>query len=131
MGTTERRSKLHAALLLLLTLVTGIVIGVAADRLLLFGQHRLFPKHGVRVMTRHIAERLDRDLDLTPEQRKTIDQILERHRVKIEAAWDDIRPAMHRELDMTQREIEAVLRPEQKPEFRKIARRWQQRHGAR
>lgn len=121
MPSTESKARLRAALLLLLTLATGIVLGVLGDRVVLLHQRRILPSEKAgKIMAGRIATRLDRELKLTPEQRKSVEEILERHRVRIEAAWNNVRPQVRSEIETADREIRAVLNEEQRSKYVKM-----------
>lgn len=121
------RSALVAAILLIATFVTGIIAGIAGDRITLVRQGRILPREGMRVVSSRIAHAMDRELDLTDAQRASIERILAERQRRIEKVWSDIRPQVRAEIDRTNREIEAVLTEEQKPKFRKMTARWEAR----
>lgn len=70
-----------------------------------------------------MAEHLGRELQLTPQQKTQVQQIIERHRAKIDATMSSIRPQVRQELDATNVEIETILTAEQKTKFAKLRMR--------
>ena len=124
MSTSPR---LVAALLIAGALVAGVVLGVAGDRAWMHW-HRNSPRapHLDR-----LVEHLDRTLDLTPQQRESVKQIIDRHRQRIEAISASVRPQMRQEIDSTNAEIEKILTPEQRTKFRDMQQRHINRRGPR
>jgi hypothetical protein len=118
-STTEpRRTKTLAALTIVITFVCGFAVGVFSDHLWLLHMRRpLF--HG-RALAPRIVAHLDRVLDLTPDQRREVARILERHHVRIEAINSGVRPQVRREIELANSEIEKILTPEQRVKFAKL-----------
>src|SRR5438128_1324718 len=71
----------------------------------------------IRIAASRRNERLTHELDLSPQQKTQVQQIIERHRAKIDATMANVRPQIRQELDATNAEIETVLNPEQKKKF--------------
>ena len=104
--------------------IAGLFVGVAGDRFYLFRHGRLFPSHGVGDFAAHrIVDRLDHDLHLTPQQKTQIQQIIDRHRVRIDSLMTGVRPQVRQELDTANGEIEKLLTPEQQEKFKKMRMR--------
>lgn len=128
-GVSRTRTRALAVGVLIASLVCGIVIGAAADRFLLFRQHRLVPRAGSFV-SRHIVDHLDHELSLSAGQRQQIELIVQRRHQRINAIWEHARPQAKAEMEATAAEIEQVLNPVQQDKFRKLhdrarhARRW-------
>lgn len=120
----EKKTRTVAVALLVLTFVVGAIAGVVADRLVLFRQHRLLPTHGVRMVTSRVLNRLDRELDLTPPQRRQIGAILEKRQQAMEKSWTSIQPQVRAELERTDQEIQRTLNPEQRKKFIALRDRW-------
>jgi Spy/CpxP family protein refolding chaperone len=114
--------RLVAALLLLLALLGGIVVGVAVDRTLLL--RGPFGGPGWRMAGgRHspaFRERMARELDLSPEQRVRVDSVIDRSHRDLCAVQDEIRPRLDSVLARTRRELDAVLTPEQRVKAEKL-----------
>jgi Spy/CpxP family protein refolding chaperone len=88
---------------------------------------RLSPRHAVRFASDRMAERLGRELQLTPQQKTQVEQILERHRAKIDAAMSSVRPQVRQELEASNNEIANILTPEQRTEFAALRMRVESR----
>jgi Spy/CpxP family protein refolding chaperone len=108
----------------IIAFVAGILVGVAGDHLLFI--HHLFPRGFV---AGRIVERLDRELHLTPQQKTQVQQILDRHRARIDAITSSVRPQVRQEIDTTNAEIEKILTPEQRAQFAKMRMRMPGRRG--
>jgi Spy/CpxP family protein refolding chaperone len=105
-----------AVAVVVVAFVAGILAGVAGDHLYLIRSGRLFPRHG-RFAADRMTDRLTHELDLSSQQKTQVQQIIERHRAKIDATMANVRPQVRQELDATNAEIETVLNPEQKKKF--------------
>lgn len=118
-----RRShvKWLAALIVVAAFATGVLVGVAGDRVLMVVRHEthLSPAmmHG---LVERIEKRLDRRLDLTPEQSRQVRAILDRHQQNILRVWRVARPQVQLEIESANSEIAAVLTPEQKAKFERM-----------
>lgn len=100
----------------------GVLIGAFATHL--FYVRLLWQPWGsTSERVRMFSERLDGRLDLTREQRREIDHILEDSRREARAIRDDVRPRIEAQLRQTRERIEAVLTPEQREKFERLARR--------
>lgn len=109
-------SRIRVAVLLLLTFLAGAAAGMAGDRL--WGSP---DGHGDRRHREEAAlQRLDDELQLTPEQRSQVETILEHHRQAMKRLWEQIRPQFTARLDSVRTEIEGVLTPEQIEKYRKM-----------
>lgn len=109
--------KSRAVVVVLLSVLLGAILGIAVDRAL--GRGGIRPPDP-RKAGEHFARMLDRRLDLTAEQKKQIETILQRHGEENEAIFRETRPRIHARMEQTDREIEAVLTPEQREKFRKL-----------
>lgn len=112
-----------AVIVVIVAFLAGIFVGVAGDHLYLIHSGRLFPRHGARFAADRMADRLGRELDLTAQQKTQVQQIIEKHRAKIDAAMASVRPQVRQELDATNTEIETILNAEQKAKFAKLRMR--------
>ena len=102
--------------------IAGLFVGIAGDRLYF---HRMFP--GRRdFASRRIVDRLSSELHLSSQQKTEVQQIIDRHRVRIDTV---IRPQMRQELDAMNAEIDKVLTADQRAEFAKMRMRMAGRHG--
>ena len=119
------RSSLLAGALLVVTLVFGVVGGVALDRWLLRpGAHAAGPRTSLpRRMGEQRADpvrlrsefsgQLARALHLTPDQRVRVDSILQRQQSRSRALIRQMAPELRRLADSTRAELRQVLTPEQ------------------
>ncbi|HXG58816.1 MAG TPA: hypothetical protein VNL91_07320 [Thermoanaerobaculia bacterium] len=123
------RAKTTAVLVVIVTFVAGALVGVAADRFYLASRRDRFPSYFARAMTPRIVKHLDRRLDLTPDQRRQVEEVLERHRGRIDAISRATRPQIRREIEAANAEIEKILTPEQRERFAKMKMRIHQRRA--
>ena len=114
-----------AALLIVAALITGIVVGVAGDRAWMHW-HRNAPRPP---RLDRLVEHLDRTLNLTPQQRVSVKQIIDRHGQRIDAISASIRPQVRQEIEAMNAEVEKVLTPEQVTKFRELSSRMHRRRG--
>jgi Spy/CpxP family protein refolding chaperone len=115
-----------ATLLVVVAFIAGLFIGVAGDHLILMHRHEM--RRG-QFGGRQIADRLDRELHLTPQQKTEIQKILDRHRARMDAIMSTVRPQMRQEIEAGNSEIEKLLTPEQRAQFQHLKMRLPQRHG--
>ena len=120
-------TRMAAVVVVVVAFITGILVGVAGDHL--YG--RLFPRHTARFSAGRMADNLGRKLQLSPQQKTQVQQIIERHRAKIDAAMSNVRPQVRQELDATNKEIENILTPEQRTKFAELRMRMGARHRER
>jgi Spy/CpxP family protein refolding chaperone len=114
-----------ATIIVIVAFVSGGVAGILLDHL--HFMHR--GPHPPRMIPRMMVNRLAHSLDLTPEQRVKVEEIIERHHRRISELTDGVRPQVHRELEAANAEIEAVLTPEQREKFAKMKMRLGHREG--
>ena len=82
---------------------------------------------GMRFMADRVLKRLDRELDLSDDQRNQIGKILTARTKRIETLWGNVGPQVRREIDATNTEIERVLNPDQRAKFQKLKMRFHRR----
>src|SRR5262249_18041771 len=117
-GSTRRT----AILLVAVAFVAGALIGFAGGRV--YSIYRLFDRgRGPEFMRERILRHLDRSLNLTPQQRAQIGAIMDRHHKRMQQLTEGIRPQMRQEIDGANREIEAVLTPEQRAKYEEMRMR--------
>ncbi len=121
------RAKWKAILVVVSCFVAGALAGVLVDHLVLMRHHRIFPKHGVKFVSSHVVRTLDRELSLTEDQKARTRAIVDRHHKNIEAKWAIVHPQIRAEIDAADREIAAILRPEQRGKFDKVRAKWRRR----
>ena len=71
--------------------------------------------------------RMERDLDLAPEQREPIDKILKEGQERTKKLMETVEPRRREEFKKTIEEFRAVLRPEQQKRFDDLVKQQQQR----
>lgn len=119
-----------AVVVVLAAFLAGLVGGVAGELVYLIHNHRIIPaRTGSRSMTKHLVDRLDRELKLDPQQRTKIETIVEARRQRIDSIWSSVRPAVMQEIDGTNAEIEKVLNPDQLQKFKAMETRMRNRAG--
>ena len=106
---------------MIVAFIAGLIVGIAGDRFYLFRSHRLFPsRKSADFAAHHIVDRMDRELHFTAEQKAQVQQIIDRHRVRIDALMSGVRPQVRQELDASNAEIEKILTPDQRVQFSKM-----------
>ena len=73
---------------------------------------------------------LDKQLDLSGEQRDQIGKIMKASQERTQPLWSKIKPQMNEELKIVREEIRAVLTPEQRKKFVELLRRNRKADGA-
>ena len=68
-------------------------------------------------MRLEFLRRMERDLDLTKEQRERIDKMLKESQEQTRRIMEPVTPALHAELQRTKEEFRKVLTPEQQARF--------------
>ena len=121
---SSTNAKVLAAFALALTFVVGIIVGFAADHILLMRRGGP-PMHSAEFITR----RLDRRLHFTDQQRTQVTEIVARGQQRIAGVWMGVRPSVDREIQQTNVEIERVLTPEQRAKFADIRMRLMPHRG--
>jgi hypothetical protein len=105
-------------LLLITCFAAGLVAGYASGR-----PHGVRPSRADNPMEPHIfVERLSSDLHLDAPQRDSITAILTRRQRVIDSAWRALEPGVRATIDSAQREIAAVLRPDQRAKYLELFR---------
>lgn len=136
-------ARIVAALVVALALVSGVLLGIASDRLLLLpGGHRhgmmpgsptrflLGPPDGGRKSDKPfepsaewVTDRLAEDLSLTPAQRVRVDSIVTRGMAERREIMAPVKDRLGQLVDSTRTAIEAVLTPEQRATLEKLRQR--------
>jgi Spy/CpxP family protein refolding chaperone len=120
-----------ATVVVVVAFIAGILVGVAGDHFYLIHNGRLTPRRSARLTSSRMADNLSRELQLSPEQKTQVQQIIERHRAKIDATMSTVRPQVRQELDATNNEIATILTPEQRTKFAAMRMRIEQRRRER
>jgi hypothetical protein len=111
-----------AAVVVVLAFIAGLLIGIVGDRIFLFRNRDRLGMRG-RSMTQHIVARLDRELQLTPQQHDEVTRIFEVHRQHIDVINAAVRPQIRREIEEGNAEIEKILTSEQRAKFQEMKMR--------
>jgi hypothetical protein len=108
--------------------IAGLFVGMAGDRFYLFHHGRLFASR--RDFAAHrIVDRLDRQLHLSAQQKTEVQAIVDGHRRRIESLMTGVRPQIRQELDAANAEIDKILTPPQREQFKKFRMHVPQRRG--
>ena len=130
------KSRLVATVVIVLVFLAGMAVGVSLHHALL---DRGWPGFGLAGPPHHgsppemkswMLARLDRHLNLTPEQHTRIDTVLTRREADIRALMSATRPRFDSIATRTRSEIQAVLTPEQQQKFAEITKQMDARRGA-
>lgn len=122
----RRRTAIIAGAVLIATFVAGMLAGVAADRLVIM---RMWRDRMPARAPHFVAERLERRLDLTADQRRQVEEIIQRHHSRMNEVWNSARPAVRAEVDAANAEIEKILTPGQREKFSRFKMRMGPRGG--
>lgn len=112
------RSKVIAAIVVIVAFGAGIVIGVCGDRI--WRDHHPRDHRPPGMIAALILRRLDHELNLTPQQHEAVGQILNARQQRIAALMAVVRPQIRQQIDATNAEIEKVLTPEQRMKFQQM-----------
>ncbi len=113
------KSRGGALLLLIGTFVLG---GLLGGTLTSWGERRSHGQHRDRPRPTYV-ERLGQDLNLTPEQREQIQEVLDRHQPAMDSLWAQMRPAFESERQAIRQEVNTLLTPEQQAKYAAILQR--------
>ena len=114
------KSKALAVALLVATFVLGAGVGGAAWAAL---QDDPGPPMRRDRERPSFAERLERDLRLTPAQRESVDVILDRQQAAMRTIWSEVAPRYDSLRAQIQSDINAVLNEEQRAELQRLEAR--------
>ena len=107
-----------AILLVAVAFVAGALIGFAGGRVYsIFHLLRGSRSGSAEAVRERILHHLDSELKLTPQQHAQIAQIMDRHHKRMQEITDTVRPQMRQEIDAANREIDAVLTPDQRTKY--------------
>jgi Spy/CpxP family protein refolding chaperone len=116
---------------------TGVVTGGLLVRYVDHGRDRRPQRAGAAVhpaqagpagvMRIEFLRRMERELELTPEQRDPIDRILKDGQERMKKLMDTVEPRRREEFKKTIEEFRAVLTPEQHKRFDELVKQQQQR----
>jgi hypothetical protein len=104
-------TKSKIALIIIVTLVIGIVLGAMINRAFL--RHRIQRAFATRNPVGMVSF-IERSIRPTPDQRAKIREILEKHRMKSQEIRDRFMKEMQLEFESLESELDPILTPEQK-----------------
>lgn len=125
---TSRKARLAGLGLLLVTFVTGALVGAAANRVVREASPRVEREDERRRDRRPSTEDFLSQLELTAEQDARIDSILDLRRGQIDRIWKDMRPRMRALGDSARVEIASVLTEEQRAAYEAFLAEQRARH---
>ena len=127
------------ALILAALFLTGLLAGVALDRMVLHHRHGPFAgmgpgpggmrEHPERraELQKRLADRITRDLDLAPDQRTQLEAILPRHAAEFDSLRTEMDTRLRTLLDSSSADVERILTPEQKSKWAALRQRFEDR----
>lgn len=121
------RPSLRLTGLLVAVLVVGGALGFAGGAV--YSSRRPWGWSGHRAVRTAFLDRLQKELDLTPEQRPRVQAVLDRNLDELRRRRAAARLEMQASRDSTQRAIEEILDPAQKERYRKFIARFEARWG--
>ena len=98
-------------------LATIVIFAAGAVTGALLVRHAMHPRQGPGGMRLEFLRRMERDLDLTAEQREKIDKIIKDSQEQTRRIMEPVSPALHAELQRTKEEFRQVLSPAQQARF--------------
>ena len=121
-----KKSSLKPVFLSLLILLSGVIIGAGAT-LLLTNEDKTKPvPPGPEYMSKRTVDRIVRELNLSEEQRKKLDPIVEKHMKEIDEIRNQARPHISEQLKEMNEEIFSILDEHQKVLWEESVRRMQE-----
>ncbi len=98
---------------LVLTLILGMSLGVLLDRNIDFWSHG----HDSESRSRRFMSMLEKELELSSEQKENLTKVLAANREKADAFWSDTRNSYAELRKEFRKQIRSVLNPEQQERF--------------
>ncbi len=124
-------ARVIASIVVVVAFIAGLLVGAVADRIYLFRHGPPREKHAGAFAAARIVDRLDHELKFTPQQKQQVTTIVTAHGKRIDAIWGAVRPQMRQEIDAANKEISAVLTPDQRTKFDKLRMKLGGRGGPR
>lgn len=112
-----------AAVVVVVSLLTGVVVGITVDRRVLLhrGPGPIFmARGGERWRGPIVTGRLEHELGLSPAQSAAVDSVMQHRMAQRDSLMSKTFPVMRALLDSTRTDIERVLTPDQKAKFEKM-----------
>lgn len=126
-STPIQPAKSKPVLFSLLTLLSGIVIGVGGTLIFVGPQEKYAPPPVPEEFSRRMVDHLTRELSLTAEQQEKIKPIVETHMKTLDKYREEARPKIRQELEDMNNEIMALLDTNQQQMWKDSIERMQQR----
>lgn len=115
---------LVAATIIVMSMLTGVIVGVAIDRRVVLhriGDGPFFVRSGgMHTRAIMIPGRLEHELGLSPAQSAAVDSITRHRMAQRDSLMARTFPVMRALLDSTRSDIERVLTPEQRAKFEQL-----------
>lgn len=109
-------TKVKIALIIIVTLVIGIVLGAMLNRALM--RHRILRAFADR-NPRGMISFIERSIRPDPDQREQIREILEKHRIRAQEIRDRFMEEMQAEFESLEAELDPILTPDQKERLKR------------
>lgn len=106
----------------LILMLAGVAIGASAMHMWVVKQ-RSKPQPRPAVNLKRVMRRVDKQLNLTPEQSEQVRPVIRRCLADLDQVRAEARPQIRQHLRLMNRDIQAVLEPEQQKQWKRIARR--------
>ncbi len=123
---TVKRRRLRAVLLGILILVCGMALGAGVT--LIYVKKVVESMHTPGDPSKRITKRLERKLDLSPEQAEQVGRILRERERAVRQIFRDVRPRLKEQFALTRDQVAEALTQEQKEKWLKridrMERRW-------
>ena len=121
-------AKAIATVVVFVAFIAGLLVGAVGDRIWLFRKGRGPEMHN-RWIEGRITDRLAHELNLSAQQKEQVAAIVKNHGNRINGLMSGVRPQVRQEIDAANREISAVLTPDQRAKFDKLRMRLGPRRG--
>lgn len=109
-----------AAVVVVVSLLTGVVAGIAVDRRALVHRGPYMMSRGSRWHGPMVPGRLEHELGLSPAQSAAVDSVMRHRLAQRDSLMAHTFPVMRALLDSTRIDIERVLTPDQRAKFEKM-----------
>lgn len=118
----RRPHRLWSVLIGAAILICGMIIGACLT--LVVVRNRVIDLiHHPQKRTAAMVRRLDRALDLSQEQRGEVREVLRKHRAEFNEIRREVGPRVKRQIEALDRDVSAVLDPEQKRKWDRLLNR--------
>jgi len=121
--------RVKTTIVIIITLIFGIVLGAMLNRAFM---HQRIRRAFDTVDPNRFTMILERAIDPTAEQKKQINEILQKHAKDVAELRKNLRDGMQSSIQSLQKDLDSVLTPEQKERLEKMMkerRPWRRREG--